>query len=136
ALLVMAAERQHHPPMAMLEIAVPGPATFGFQQWRLRLAESVQIRITRNHNFVGIGQRPACAGGNHPVNQAPISIGIGNRLGRIKSGMFKKLACRAGHDEAVVRVIRFGMTGLLTHFPCSSKWYSQTRSLAYANVSV
>src|SRR5205807_4675658 len=116
SLLTVPGERPEHPPMPALKIAPPGPAAPGLQQLFLRPAELAQIRITRDNYPGRDGPVLARTRRNNFSDQSPIGFRVRLRLCRIKPRILKELLCRAGDDEAMVRVIRFQLATLMDSF--------------------
>src|ERR1041385_1278278 len=112
SVLVLAAERKNHPPMAPLEITLVGTAAFLFQQTLLAGAELTQVCVAGDHDFFRIGPGMRRSHRNDAPNHTAIGRLSGDRLARIKGCILKKLTRRSRHDETVVRIIRWWFMAL------------------------
>jgi hypothetical protein len=110
--LIAVGERHEETPMSALEIAFPGPAALGLEQRRLNGAERPQIRITRYNDLVGVGREFGGVGFRDFSNQLAIGGGVGDGQVGIKASMFEELFRGAGHDEAMVEVVRRRVAGM------------------------
>src|SRR5258708_27413899 len=85
-------ERQDHPPGPALKIARQGPAALALEQRRLRLAETVEVRIAGDDNLFIRRQLPLRVQRGHLLNQTPIGCFVRHPLTPVESRMLEELA--------------------------------------------
>ena len=97
-----AGKRPDHPPMTALEIALPRPTAFVFQQVLASFAEGKKIGIAWNDDLFIFRKRPVAR--DHPVDHVAIGHIAGDRCRGIEFGIEEELARRPGEDKAMMGV--------------------------------
>jgi len=116
-LLPATAKGKNHPPMAALNIAVPGGPAFGFQQILAGLTKRAQIRVPWNDDFLGIRPGVPRAGGNYSSNETTVSGLIGYRSAGIKPRIEVELARRSRYDKTMLRIAGLGLASMRRPLP-------------------
>ena len=89
-LLMLPCKRKNHAPVAALEIAVPGPAAFVFQQNSVIVAEAVKIRIAWDDYPFGFGQFAFGVESDDAPDQPAVVVFADLCPGRLKFSELKK----------------------------------------------
>ena len=136
-LLPATAKGKNYPPMAALNIAVPGAPAFGFQEALLGVTKCAQIWVPWNDDFLGIRPGFPRAGGNHSSNETTVSGLIGYRLAGIKPRIEVELARRSRYDKTMLRIAGLGLASmgrplsLRIVFICPSQFIRESEGIGF-----
>src|SRR6266542_2770888 len=100
-LLVTPAERENHPPVAALKVALPRAATLLLQKLLLGRAEREKVRIARNDDLLAPKLWTRISRDDAP-DERPVSGPIGEGLRRVKSRVLEKLPGGSRDDKAMM----------------------------------
>src|SRR5437879_1716627 len=99
---MIAREGKNHAPMAALEVALPGAAAIGLKQFLAREAERVEIGVTGDFNFIGIGKAVPGIGGDYASGESAIGAFICQWLLRSETSIEEKLPGGTRQDETML----------------------------------
>src|SRR3954471_6823364 len=98
------AEAKNHPPMAALEITLPCPPAFLFQQIVVVGTELKEVCVAGDDDLVRIRKGISRIGGHHFFYQPAIGAFVSARSGWVKARALEELPGRTRHDKTMMSV--------------------------------
>ena len=102
--LVAASERKNGSPVAALEVALPRAAAFALKDFSVITAESAEIWVAGDHDFIAVGRRFSRAVGENATNDRRVVCCFW-QCG-IEARMIEELPGSANDDETMMAVCR------------------------------